>query len=71
MFSDDKKRYVSENAIQKLIKHPYCCNSCHDDADDYGYDLIELTPEELGKNRWAEVCCEVANMFKEWCSKSE
>ena len=30
-----------------------CCNSCHDDFEEFGYDLCEVSH--------AQVCCAVAN----------
>lgn len=59
-------RYVRERAVKRLIKYPHCCTSCHEDEEDYGYGLNELTPRDLGKNRMALVCCEVTNAFQKW-----
>jgi len=59
-----KIRYIPEKAIIRLIGPYYkgCCPTCHDD-EMMGYDLCEL---ELGKNRYAYVCCEVAIAFRKW-----
>ena len=58
-------RWVSEAAIIRLIGPKYYdghCISCHEDRDD-GYPMSEL---DLGKDRYAEVCCSVFNAFKAW-----
>lgn len=57
---------VYEDAIARLIKSDRCCPSCHEDANEYGYDLMEI---ELGKNRTAYVCCDIFNAFEDWCEK--
>jgi hypothetical protein len=38
------------------------CTSCHEDADQLGYWMLEM---ELTKGRDAEVCCVVGNQFEE------
>jgi len=40
---------------------PSCCDSCHEDADEYGYDLCEV---EIGPDEYAVVCCKVSNYLR-------
>ncbi len=40
---------------------PGCCMSCHEDADEYGFDLIEHRVH----GRRVEVCCGISNEFFE------
>ncbi len=37
-----------------------CCDSCHEDHDDHGYDLCE---RGLPDGRVARLCCWMANAF--------
>ena len=58
-------RYVTEEAVARLIHATESdhCNSCHSDADDEGYDMIEI---DLGKDRYSEVCCGIITKFRAW-----
>jgi len=59
-----KEKWVREDVIVRLIG-PYFkghCESCHQD-EAMGYDMCFL---DLGKGRYAEVCCRVAEAFEEW-----
>ena len=64
--------YIPESTIKRLIKYskPYCCGSCHDDAETYEdtgeYQLIAFN---LGKDRYTELCCEVISEYEDWCKK--
>ncbi len=47
---------------------PSCCESCHVDADEYGYDLCEVkTPD----GRDALVCCWMMNAIGRWANAAE
>jgi hypothetical protein len=61
-------KYVSENAVRRLIKFDGpCCISCHDDAEEYeGTGLYQLMELEFSKDRWSEVCCSVRNEYDAW-----
>lgn len=37
-----------------------CCDSCHDDFDEYGYDLIHV---DLPNGSEALVCCRVSGIL--------
>lgn len=39
-----------------------CCISCHEDADELGYDLVEV---RLPDGREAYLCCVAARHFEE------
>lgn len=41
---------------------PGCCDSCHDDANSYGYELFEFVDEDKKEYR---VCCRVRNAIYE------
>jgi hypothetical protein len=58
-------RQISEKVIIRLVGSYYkgCCASCHDDRIELGYHMIDI---ELGKGRWAEVCCYVYDAYKKW-----
>uniref|UniRef100_A0A6M3J4N8 Uncharacterized protein n=1 Tax=viral metagenome TaxID=1070528 RepID=A0A6M3J4N8_9ZZZZ len=57
-------KYITEAAIRRLIKYNGpCCDSCHDDIDDYAYSGCCIN---FGKNRVAEVCCALANAYDKW-----
>ncbi len=62
---DTFEREVKEKAVIRLIGNYFCghCESCHEDAD-CGYD--DLMTLELGKGRYAEVCCRVQDAFLRW-----
>lgn len=53
-----KSRSIPESTIRRLIGKTCstCCLSCHAEME-YGYSGIEV---DLGKGRWAEVCCAVS-----------
>lgn len=55
-------RYVPEKVIIRLIEDHYfgCCTSCHQNFD-LGYSIFTL---DLGKGRWSEVCCQVAQAYE-------
>jgi hypothetical protein len=36
------------------------CDSCHEDFDEWGYEMCEI---DLGKNRYAEVCCSISTTY--------
>jgi hypothetical protein len=38
-----------------------CCNSCHEDADEYGYEMCHIY---IGSD-WYEVCCSVSVAVKD------
>lgn len=49
-----------------------CCDSCHDDADDYGYDLFEIEPPNRHRQRrrtYAVVCCAHTSLVRAWGAK--
>ena len=59
-----RTKFILENTVRRLIGYDgSCCISCHEDADEWGYALCWL---DLGDGREAEVCCAVANYYKEW-----
>lgn len=68
-------RQVSENIICRLLKiEEYTgvseyghCHKCHNDKVRYA---IEMCKVNLGKNRQAEVCCDVYQKLKEYISKN-
>lgn len=44
-----------------------CCESCHEDSDEWGYDLCSV--EHDGKKY--EVCCGVMVAYQDWRSSRE
>jgi hypothetical protein len=40
-----------------------CCTSCHDDADNYVYDLCEIKSCDGG---YYSVCCDVNIDYEQW-----
>lgn len=58
------RKYIAEKIILRFLKLTTkdCCISCHDDQDEYISHLILI---ELGKNRYSEVCCEVARQWEQ------
>jgi len=64
-------RYVPEEAIRRLVKrNGHCCDSCHDDAEQYeAENMYQLRELELGKDRWAEVCCSVGIAYDDWIKR--
>lgn len=37
-----------------------CCDSCHEDYDDYGYAMVEKYVEKNGKEVYLIVCCAIS-----------
>lgn len=37
-----------------------CCNSCHEDNEEYGYDMVSAPDDEE-----SHICCAVANYLAE------
>lgn len=58
---NERQKYVPERALRRLYKVE-CCMSCHDDEEE-GYDA--LTEVDLGKGRYAYVCCVILNELHE------
>lgn len=59
---------VSEEAVIRLIGDAFGglhCTSCHEDAA-MGYPMVEI---DLGKGRYAEVCCYVHEDYLEWLAE--
>lgn len=57
-------RWVSEEAVKRLINFKgSCCTSCHDDQDEYGYELPEI---DFNKDRYSTVCCAVLIAWEKW-----
>ena len=42
-----------------------CCQSCHEDADEWGYDLCYFRFNGIEY----EVCCQVMLAYEEWLKK--
>jgi len=61
---------VREAAIQRLIGNDECCSSCHSE-DKFGAGMCEMDADELGKNRFARVCCKTYEHFLEWQKSKE
>lgn len=40
------------------VPNARCCDSCHEDKDEYGYDMVYISD-------WTEVCCWVARALEE------
>jgi len=60
------KKYISEKTFRRLIHYSGpCCLSCHDD----NYEGLDMCWVSLGKDRYAEVCCALANYFDKWKEK--
>jgi len=60
-----RMKNVSEQAIRRLIKYKGpCCMSCHDDADEFDYEMCNIYSEDF--QRRAEVCCAVKVAFDKW-----
>jgi hypothetical protein len=38
------------------LQHVACCNSCHDDEDEWGYDMCRATIDD----EIVEMCCTLA-----------
>lgn len=47
--------------VERESWFPGCCDSCHDDSDERGYDLFEFV---TATGRDAVVCCRVYNAIK-------
>jgi hypothetical protein len=41
---------------------PGCCDSCHEDANIYGYDMLD---GRLDDGRWYSVCCSISRWLDE------
>ena len=56
-------RQVDAKVIIRWLGRYYqgCCPSCHED-DANGLPMVYI---DLGKGRWAEVCCQVAQAVQE------
>lgn len=50
---------LDEYDVKKRFNITDCCLSCHEDADEYGYELLYL---ELD-GQLIEVCCAVMNAY--------
>ena len=48
---------ITCNDFKNVQDRPSCCNSCHDDADEYGYFLS-------GDGENYDVCCTRANWLE-------
>ena len=47
--------------LRNLKGFPGCCETCHEDADEYGYDL---SYPFFNRPREYEVCCKVSTWLK-------
>ena len=58
-------RYVSETVVCRLLRRRGFeidhCDSCHEDQDEWGYEMIEI---DLGNGRRTEVCCRVSEIWE-------
>jgi hypothetical protein len=57
-------KWINEVKIRRLIKfNGSCCQSCHEDMDDYGYYGCSI---DFGKDRETECCCAISVAYDEW-----
>ena len=55
---------ISEREVVKRFNLPDgCCIGCHEDDDEFGYSLCEISIDE---NTIADVCCVVMRYYKEY-----
>lgn len=57
--------YCTEVADKFDLKEG-CCSSCHEDEEEYGYDMCEF---ELPSGETVHVCCRIANEYRKKCVK--
>lgn len=52
----------SELILKLGLTGKWCCNSCHEDMDEFGFRGIDI---ELPNGDFAEVCCGVSREYEE------
>ncbi len=55
------KRVVRCSRLVRVKGFPGCCESCHEDEEEYGYAMCS----HQGRRREYEVCCKVATWLNE------